>query len=165
MLQSSAVTTEHGIAWKRSLDDREPPRFQWCHGSPGIGLFFSRAYEITNNTPLLDWAIRCGHSTYAAGDARQNASQCHGLCGNGELFIELARITKDESWTQRAREFGHLAANYSEGETPNRRWRSDEPGAYSPDFMMGASGVGHYFLRLARPRQIQMPLMVKPSKL
>ena len=40
----------------------------------------------------------------------------------------------------------------------------DEPGNYSPDFMMGSAGLGHFFLRLARPDTIDMPLMAAPVK-
>ena len=43
-------------------------------------------------------------------------------------------------------------------------WRGDEPGNYSPDFMMGSAGVGHFFLRLARPDTVDMPLMAAPVR-
>ena len=161
-LQSNAVDTEHGVGWPTHLEDVESPKFQWCHGAPGIGLFFSRTHEITNDGSCREWALRCGESTWSAGDIRCNPSQCHGLAGNGELFIELARITGDAQWTAKARQFGVLAAEYGEGDPPNRLWRSDEPGQFSPDFMVGASGLGHFFLRLARPNEVHMPLMVKP---
>ncbi len=161
-LQSSAVDTEHGAGWPRFSGDDEPPKFQWCHGSPGIGLFFARTHEIIKDESCREWALRCGDSTYDAEDIRKNPSQCHGLAGNGEIFVELARITGDDGWRDRSHDFGDLAAVYGDGDPPNRRWRSDEPGEYSPDFMMGASGVGHYFLRLALPDEIHMPLMVRP---
>ena len=161
-LQSNAVATGYGVGWPSHPEDVESPRFQWCHGAPGIGLFFSRTHEITEDGSCREWALRCGESTYSAGDIRRNPSQCHGLAGNGELFIELARITGDGQWTAKAQQFGVLAAEYGEGDPPNRRWRSDEPGQFSPDFMLGASGLGHFFLRLARPDDVQMPLMVKP---
>ena len=161
-LQSAAVDTEHGAGWPSHLGDDESPRFQWCHGAPGIGLFFGRTHEITGDESCREWALRCGGSTYAAGDIRRNPSQCHGLAGNGELLIELARITGDGEWADKARKFGYLAAEYGDGDPPNRRWRSDEPGEYSPDFMLGASGLGHFFLRLAQPNDVHMPLMVRP---
>lgn len=161
-LQSNAVDTGHGVGWPSHLEDVESPKFQWCHGAPGIGLFFSRTHEITDDGSCREWALRCGESTYSAGDIRRNPSQCHGLAGNGELFIELARMTGDGQWTVKARQFGVLAAEYGEGDPLNRRWRSDEPSQFSPDFMLGASGLGHFFLRLARSNEVHMPLMVKP---
>ena len=161
-LQSAAVDTRHGVAWPSHLGDEESPRFQWCHGAPGIGLFFGRTHEIIGDDSCREWALRCGNSTCAAGDIRKNPSQCHGLAGNGELLVELARITGDAEWVAKAREFGCLAAEYGDGDPPNRRWRSDEPDEYSTDFMLGASGLGHFFLRLARPNDVHVPLMVRP---
>ena len=38
-------------------------------------------------------------------------------------------------------------------------WPTDEPGLFSADYMYGASGLGHYFLRLWKPGEIPMPLM------
>ncbi|GAG12760.1 unnamed protein product, partial [marine sediment metagenome] len=106
--------------------------------------------------------VRCAEATYAAGDVRRNASQCHGLAGNGELFLEMKRIFGG-GWQARAEEFGALAAAYKEGAGPVDKWRSDEPGQYSPDFMTGAAGTGHFFLRLARPESVSMPLMLRPE--
>ena len=38
-------------------------------------------------------------------------------------------------------------------------WLTDEPGLYSPDFMWGAAGVGHLFLRVVAPDRFAMPLL------
>ena len=38
-------------------------------------------------------------------------------------------------------------------------WPTDEPGFCSADYMYGAAGSGHYFLRLQRPHDIEMPFM------
>ena len=141
----------------------QPPRFQWCHGAPGIGLFAVRAYEAIGDESLRDLALRSGESTYQAGDYRENPSQCHGLAGNGETLIELGRVTGDQNWLQRAREFGRQAKVYREETPSGPRWRGDDPGNYSPDLMMGAAGTGHFFLRLARPELVPMPLMVPPG--
>ncbi len=162
-IESQALDTPFGPGWGRWPGDNAPPRFQWCHGAPGIGLFAARAYEAIGDRSLLDLALRGGESTYQAGDYRQNPSQCHGLAGSGETLIELARVTGDRRWLRRAREFGRLAAEYREDTLSGPRWRGDEPGNYSPDLMMGSAGAGHFFLRLARPDLVPMPLMVLPG--
>ncbi len=161
-LRSQVANSEHGASWRRYPDDSELARFQWCHGAPGIGLFFAKTFEITGERFCLDWAIRCGDATRSAGDIKSNPSQCHGLAGNGELLLELGRVTGDKKWELRAEDFGNRAAAYHEGDPPSRRWRSDEPGEFSPDFMLGASGTGHFFLRLANSKEFSMPLMVRP---
>lgn len=162
-IESQALDVPFSLAWGRWPGDDDPPRFQWCHGAPGIGLFAVRAYEAVGDGTLLDLALRSGESTYQAGDCRENPSQCHGLAGNGETLIELARVTGDQRWIQRAREFGRLATAYREDTPGGPRWRGDEPGNYSPDFMLGAAGAGHFFLRLARAEHVPMPLMVLPG--
>lgn len=161
-IEAVALEDERGICWNRWPGDPHRPRVQWCHGAPGIGLFAARAAEIFNDDDLRRFAERCAQSTLAAGDIRNNPSQCHGLAGNAELFIELARAGGDESWMAHARDFGDSAMAYREELDGEVRWLGDEPGNYSPDFMLGSSGLGHFFLRLARPEEVQMPLMVQP---
>ena len=161
-IEAVALEDDRGICWNRWPGDPHRPRVQWCHGAPGIGLFAARAAEIFDDGDLRRFAERCARATLAAGDVRNNPSQCHGLAGNAELFIELARLDGDESWMARARDFGDAATAYREERDGEVRWPGDEPGNYSPDFMLGSSGLGHFFLRLARPEEIQMPLMVRP---
>lgn len=158
-IESGATSSDFGVAWPRWSDDSDPPRYQWCHGAPGIGLFAIRAYEALGDASLKTLATRCGEATHAAGDIRQNPSQCHGLAGNGELFIELARVLGEDAWLERAREFGTRALAYREEVDSRVRWLGDEPGNYSPDFMLGTAGLGHFFLRLARPGDLDMPLL------
>ncbi len=161
-IEAVALTNEHGICWDRWPGDPHRPRVQWCHGAPGIGLFAARAGEIFDDDDLRRFADRCAQATLAAGDIRDNPSQCHGLAGNAELFIELARVGDDGPWMSHARDFGDSARAYREEVDGEVRWLGDEPGNYSPDFMLGSSGLGHFFLRLVRPEEVQMPLMVCP---
>lgn len=163
-IEAVALEDDRGICWSRWPGDPHRPRVQWCHGAPGIGLFAARAAEIFDDDDLRRFAERCAHATLAAGDIRNNPSQCHGLAGNAELFIELARVGGDQSWMSHARDFGNDATAYREERDGEVRWPGDEPGNYSPDFMLGSSGLGHFFLRLARPEEVQMPLMVRPPK-
>ena len=160
-IEAVALKDDRGICWNRWPGDPHRPRVQWCHGAPGIGLFAARAAEIFGDDDLRRFAERCAHATLVAGDVRNNPSQCHGLAGNAELFIELARVGGDDSWMSHARDFGEAAAAYREDRKGEVRWPGDEPGNYSPDFMLGSSGLGHFFLRLAHPEEVQMPLMVQ----
>lgn len=162
-IEAVALEDDRGICWNRWPGDLHRPRVQWCHGAPGIGLFAARAAEIFEDHDLRRFAERCAQATLAAGDVRNNPSQCHGLAGNAELFIELARVTGDDSWLAHARAFGDQALSYREEHDGEVRWMGDEPGNYSPDFMLGSAGLGHFFLRLARPAEVQMPLMVRPN--
>ncbi len=155
---------EPGPTWRRWPGDDRPASVQWCHGAPGIGLFAVRAFAALGDDALKNLALRAAEATYAAGDIRTNPSQCHGLAGNAELFLELWRVLGDDAWLGRAVEFGEAAAVYREEGPDGGRWQGDEPGNYSPDFMMGSAGLGYFFLRLARPDTVDMPLMAAPVR-
>ncbi len=161
-LEATAIQTPWGIGWGRWPDDHHRPRVQWCHGPPGVGLFAARAAEIFHDAALLDLAVRCAETVRAAADLRRNPSQCHGLAGNAELFVELARAAGDDQWLAQARAFGQAALAYRSASGGVTSWQGDEPDNDSPDFMLGPAGVGHFFLRLVRPHAVAMPLMVAP---
>ncbi|MBM3279117.1 MAG: hypothetical protein FJY95_13690 [Candidatus Handelsmanbacteria bacterium] len=148
-----------GLNWATVLGQTDLSRCQWSHGAAGIGLVFARAAVVLGERSYREVALKCGASTYAYGDFRRNATQCIGLTGCGELFIELFCLEGDPLWLDRAREFARLAYGYRAELPEGDAWPIDEPGLYSADYMYGAAGIGHYFLRLRRPTEISMPLM------
>ena len=159
-LNKNATPDQGGFHWPRipNPDPNEILRCQWCNGSPGIGLFFAKAYEILNDPSLLHSAQKAGETTYAYGDIRQNPTQCHGLAGNAELFIELYRLTDEQIWLDRAFDFAQQAFQYRITTKDGDIWQSDDAEYYSQDFCYGAAGVGHFFLRLMHPHTLKMPL-------
>ena len=68
-------------------------------------------------------------------------------------------VSQEERWLRRAHAFAQMALGYRETLPEGDAWPTDEPGLFSPDYMYGAAGAGHYFLRLWKPGKIQMPLM------
>ena len=158
MLLKRAVPDRGGLNWPQFVHESEATRCQWCHGSPGVGLFFTKAYAVLEEEAYLETAKAAGETTYAYGDVRANPSQCHGLAGNAELFIELAKITGDKTWSERAFEFAQKAFSYEKRVPEGPIWLASESRYGSPDFLTGAAGVGHFFLRLLQS-DLRMPLM------
>jgi len=154
-----AVPDKGGVNWPPLLGRTELDRCQWSHGAPGIGLVFVKAYEVLNEPSYYEIAQKCGETTYAYGDARNNATQCIGLSGCGELFLELFRVQQETRWLRRAEKFAELAMGYKESLPEGDAWPTDEPGLFTADYMYGAAGIGHYFLRVWKPNEIAMPLM------
>lgn len=152
------VEDENGIAWRRWIGHPDVAPCQWCHGTAGIGLFYAKAFESSARTEFLDKARSAATSTYMHGDTRSSPVQCHGLAGNAELFLELYRLTNETMWLNYASDFGTTIMKYQIRTDDGDLWQGDESGHYSPDFYCGASGVGHFFLRLAGPLQMRMPL-------
>jgi len=158
LLDAQAQPDQGGLNWPPSLDEPEAPRCQWCHGAPGIGLTYVKAAATLGEDPYKQTAIAAGETTFQHGDIRENPSQCHGLAGNGELFIELYRLSGDKLWLDRAADFAERSFSYHKEEEDGPLWGADEPGFFSPDFLCGAAGTGHFFLRLRSPDTLRMPL-------
>ena len=157
-LSREAKPDHGGLNWAPTLGESEFERCQWCHGSPGLGLLYVKAYEVLKEERQLETARAAGDATFAYGDVRQNPSQCHGLAGNAELFIELYRTTREHLWLERAYDFAQRAFEYRTPDANGDKWQADEKGFYSPDFMCGAAGTGHFFLRLWKPEELRMPI-------
>jgi hypothetical protein len=104
-------------------------------------------------------AEHAGECTYTYGDTRENPSLCHGLAGSAALFLALHRATRRQMWSDRANDFARRALAYRQVTSEGDAWQADEPGTTSPDLMCGASGVGHFFLRLLAPGRVRLPFM------
>lgn len=138
-----------GLGWPYVIGRADDlARCQWCIGAPGIGFFFAGAHQVLGEPTYLAAAKAAGETTHAYGDVRGNPSQCHGLAGSAELFLELYRTTRAPLWLDRAHEFALRALRYRTATPEGDVWQADEPGYHSPDFFCGAAGAGHFFLRL-----------------
>ncbi len=62
-------------------------------------------------------------------------------------------------WQERAGVFAQRAFANRTSTPAGDAWPADEPGLLSPDFICGAAGVGHFFLRLLAPERLRMPLL------
>jgi len=143
--------TADGLAWPTRTDADAPLGYQWCIGTPGVGLFFAAAAAALDDADLRATALAAGETTYAHGDAKQNLSLCHGLSGSAELLIELYRLTREARWLERATEFAERAFAYCTTSPEGDIWPADEPGLVAPNLSTGAAGVGRLFLQLLAP--------------
>ena len=158
-LAREATPSLGGVNWPPIPGGHELMRCQWCHGSPGVGLTYVKAYEMTREPDCLETAKAAAETTFAFGDKIGNPSQCHGLSGNAQIFLELYRVTEEPMWLDRATEFARHAMAYRTEDADGDQWQADEPGLYSPDFMCGAAGTGHFFLQLcAQNPTLRSPL-------
>lgn len=154
-----AKPAKGGLNWPVIIGQEELLRCQWSHGAAGIGLTFVTAHRVFREPRFLDLAVQAAEATFGFGDFRHNYTQCTGLAGGGELFLEVYRATGDPKWKERALAFAQLCLIYKESTASGDAWPTDAPGLYSVDFDYGASGVGHFFLRVLSDGGIAMPLM------
>ncbi|MGH3377479.1 MAG: type 2 lanthipeptide synthetase LanM family protein [Actinoallomurus sp.] len=134
----------------------------WCNGAAGIGLSRIASWAALGKDDEL--LLREAHQALAATMRNfprlMNDTLCHGRTGNAELFLRFA-VLRDEPAFQ-------LEANVQVQE----QWRHLDdaengitqggPGFF-PGLMLGLSGFGMHFLRLAHPDRIPSVLLLDPA--
>ncbi len=158
-LIADARPVHGGWNWAPLLGTGELSRCQWSHGSAGIGPAFLRAWEMLGEARLLQAARMAGEATHHYGDHRQNPTICTGLASGGELLLELFRVTGEDIWLSRAREFGDKIMIYRATLPEGDAWPTDESGLFSPDFLFGGAGTGYFLLRLESDGNLPSALM------
>lgn len=162
-LVGRAVESADGsLSWPYS--DRNPAAWKWwCHGSPGIALAFLRIYERTGESRFEEIAAKAlrvhpAHVRYA------NLSQCHGLSGLGEVYLEAARVTGDRNWRDRADSvIATLSALRQEPNGGSAIWLVDQPFLATADLMVGTGGIVHLLMRADQTRTtFGPPLLLDP---
>jgi type 2 lantibiotic biosynthesis protein LanM len=132
----------------------------WCNGAAGIGLSRIASWATLGGDDEL--LLREAHQALAAtmrGFPRlMNDTLCHGRTGNAELFLRFAVLRDEPAF--------RLEANVQVQE----QWRhldDAEHGAgdsgFFPGLMLGLSGFGMHFLRLARPDRVPSVLLLDPA--
>ena len=160
-LQSLAISYKGGLNWyRREPDQMDVHQMQWCHGSPGIGIFFAELYDVTGDATNLDMAVRCADVVEVEGSKHPSSSQCHGVAGNAELFLKLYNVTNNDRWLTLARNFAEVAWTRRISGTVYPEWLSgDSESVHQPGLMTGSAGVGWLFLQLSRNGKLGGPII------
>jgi hypothetical protein len=142
-------------------DSDAPLRFMsaWCSGAPGTALALARM-KRSDDDPVrdryLDVAIETALKTLGPG-AERSFCLCHGVAGNAEILLEIARLTGREKLRNAALEAAEagMRAFHDSGNWPC----GVRDGGDSPGLMLGFAGVGLFYLRLHDPA-IDSPLVL-----
>ncbi|WP_420146957.1 lanthionine synthetase LanC family protein [Spirosoma sp.] len=133
----------------------------WCHGAPGIALSRLRGYELTHHPALKEEAQTAVATTarHLTWEQQTNFSQCHGLAGNSDVLLEAADILNQSDWRVQAEAIGQR------GQERYRQTGLWANGLYNqfqlPDFMLGLSGTGYFYLRLADSATYRSVLLLR----
>jgi lantibiotic modifying enzyme len=151
------------LEWNYSTTDQSRWKW-WCHGSPGIALMFLRLYEQTANSSYAKIVAKSLH-VHPAKVRYSNLSQCHGLSGLGEIYLEAARVLDDNQWEKRAKDIADTIINLQR-EQKKRSVISlvEDPYAPTADLMVGWSGILHFYMKFLYNAQISFPLLLDPIK-
>jgi hypothetical protein len=132
----------------------------WCHGGPGIALAFLRMFEVTGDPRYAEIA-RSALETHPLDLRHSNLSQCHGLAGLGEIYLQAWRILGDERWLARATRVGDILLRLRrESARGGLTWLVEDPFKATGDLMVGCAGIAHFLLRLSIPATgLSFPLL------
>ncbi|KAI9437924.1 hypothetical protein F5148DRAFT_1353934 [Russula earlei] len=157
LAKQSEYTKGH-YQWANS-DKDATTSIWWCKGGPGIALSFLKAYSITKEPLYLDIAEKAllYHPKYLI---YGNLSQCHGLSGLGEVYLEAYQITHNEEWKERAAWIANQLTNYNNhNKAGDVYWFTEQYNFPTADFMIGNSGIVHFLLRFSYPDRFEFPII------
>jgi len=124
----------------------------WCHGAPGVIYVLAKAFLVWKDEKYLSAAMRCGELIWKRGLLRKGPGLCHGIAGNGYPFLLLYRLTSNEKYLHRAREFAAFM------ETKEFKENSRVPDApYS--LFEGIAGTACYLADLTNPAESMFPFV------
>lgn len=90
---------------------QRPPEHQlvhWCHGAPGIIYLFAKAFLLWKDPMHLIASRKCADLTWQKGLLRKGPGICHGISGNGYVFLLTYRLTGDCKFIHRALQFSEF---------------------------------------------------------
>ncbi|KAJ8924535.1 hypothetical protein NQ315_007333 [Exocentrus adspersus] len=78
----------------------------WCHGAPGVVYLMAKAFLIYKEDKYLQSCKLMADLIWEKGLLKKGPGLCHGVAGNGYVFLLLYRLTKgDNKYLYRALRF------------------------------------------------------------
>ncbi|CAH2242304.1 jg25218 [Pararge aegeria aegeria] len=102
-----SLQTEEGN-WPCCMEEIGLPEHKllhWCHGAPGTVYLMAKAYLVFKDEKFCNACIKAGEVIWNKGLLRKGPGICHGVAGNGYVFLVLFRLTGDEKYLYRANSF------------------------------------------------------------
>jgi len=89
----------------RDYDDQ---LVQWCHSAPGTASLLARSYLLWSDQHYMTALVRAGECVWRHGLVRKGPGLCHGVSGNGYVFLLLHRLTGELKYLHRAVKFAEF---------------------------------------------------------
>lgn len=156
--QSKRSIKECSLYWPNRIGGEEVWSW-WCHGAPGVGLAFLKLFERYGNTDHRQIAIEALLS-HPIEVRYSNLSQCHGISGLGEIYLEAFRILQEDRWLHRAARIADVLNHLGKKSDSGVTWLVEDSFNPTADLMVGCSGVVHFLTNFASGGlAFGMPLM------
>ncbi|CAH0551293.1 unnamed protein product [Brassicogethes aeneus] len=122
----------------------------WCHGAPGVVYMMAKAYLTFNDIKYLNSCKLMSDLIWNKGMLKKGPGICHGVAGNGYVFLLLYRLTANLKYLHRANCFCRFM--------DTERFKTE---ARIPDYPYslyeGLAGTACYLADLANPTEAQFP--------
>jgi serine/threonine protein kinase len=140
-----------GLGWATD-ESRKAVHHFWCYGAAGIGSFFLHLARLNCFPESAALAARAARTVGRA--ARWgDPTRCHGLAGNIDFLLDVARDQADPRFLDDAYAQARLLEVFATEVDGVLAWPSDSPEVFTPDFQVGYSGVALTLLRLGAPNR------------
>lgn len=147
-----SIQTEDGN-WPSCMEEvglTDHKLVHWCHGAPGTIYLMAKAYLVYKDPKYLNACVRAGELVWEKGLLRKGPGICHGVAGNGYVFLLLHRLTGEEKYLYRAKNF----ADFMNTEEFLRNARLPD----SPESLYeGTAGAVCYLADLLQPQKAEFP--------
>lgn len=132
----------------------------WCNGAAGIGLTRVHSWALLGKADdaMRHQARQALTATMRGFPRLMNDTLCHGRSGNAELFLRFAELSDEPAFRMEA----NIQAQAQWSNLQDAR-PGPESGFF-PGLMLGLSGFGMHFLRLARPESTPSALLLDPPR-
>jgi len=137
--------------WPQS-DSLAAPNGWWCHGAPGIALGWLCVAKARGIAAIDEEHLRRALAACPVKLRSDSLSQCHGLAGVGEVYLEAHRVLGGDCWRERAADIaGVLVAVFRKGSRQPWHYLASEPADGGAGLMLGTAGILHFLLRFDYP--------------
>lgn len=157
----------------RQYDGKKPLNYgtMWCHGAPGIAIAQLKAYEMTKHDYFLHEAKVALETTKRSIiqetriNSKANFSLCHGLAGNADILLYASQLLENPEYVQIARNVANFGISQYDATGVIFPSGVNDPSGLTigqqenPGLMLGMSGTGMFYLRLA---DIMIPSALVP---
>ncbi len=167
-LMGHARAGDRGLHIWWPMNPNEPRAWSWwCHGGPGIALSLLSYFNVSQDARYAASA-RAALRAHPFEARQPNLSQCHGLAGIGEIYLDAYNFLREDEWLERALAIARLLINLAKRDREGASWLVENPYVPTPDLMIGCSGVIHFLARLGYRKAsfgapLSCPIFVGPN--
>lgn len=140
------------VALEDLKSGREKRLVHWCHGAPGAVYLLAKAYLIFKEDKYLKALRTSADLVWKKGFLRKGPGICHGVAGNGYVFLLLHRLTNESKYLYRAAKYMELL---TDSEFKYRARTPDRPHS----LYEGVAGTVCFLIDLLDPLQSHFPFM------